>query len=77
VLAHVVSTVHRTCRLLVAWKACAYHHFLSIWGMNSSFENAVLVSLVILWKKINKKLFIYGRFSMMINTIYEKNKCRG
>jgi len=45
--------------------------------MNSSFENAVLVSLVILWKKINKKLFIYGRFSMMINTIYEKNKCRG
>ena len=72
-LAHIVSTVHRTCTLLVAWKVCAYHHFfLSILGMNSSFENVVLVSPVMLWKKINKKLFIYGRFSMMSNTIYEK-----
>ena len=40
--------------------------------MNSSFENVVLVSPVILWNKINMKLFIYGRFSMMSNTIYEK-----
>ena len=72
-LAQIVSTVHRTCRLLVAWKVCVYHHFfLSIWGMNSSFENVVLVSPDILWKKINKKLFLYGRFSMMSNAIYEK-----
>ena len=63
----------QTCMLLVTRKVCAYHHFFfSIWGMNSSFENVVLVSPVILWKKINKKLFIYGRFSMMSNTIYEK-----
>ena len=70
-LAHVVSTVHRIGRLFVAWKVCAYHHFLlSIWGMNSSFENAYKPCYFI--EKINKKLFIYERSSMMSNTIYEK-----
>jgi len=69
VLAHVVSTVHRTCRLLVAWKVCAYHHFfLSIWGMNSCSACKPYYFM----EKINKKLLIYGRFSMMSNTIYEK-----
>lgn len=49
VLTHVVSTVHGTCRLLVAWKVYAHHHFFfSIWGMNSSFVNVVLVSPIFL-----------------------------
>ena len=62
-----------TSRLLAAWEVCAHRHFIfSILGMNSSFENVVLVSPDILWKKINKKLFLYGRFSMMSNAIYEK-----
>jgi len=45
VIANKVATVHGTCRLLVARKVCAHHHFIfSIRGVNSSFVNVALVS---------------------------------
>ena len=58
-LTHVVSTVHGTCRLLVAWKVYAHHHFFfSIWGMNSSFVNVVLVSPIFYEKEIRSYLYL-------------------
>jgi hypothetical protein len=51
-LAHVVPTVHGTCRMLVVREVCAYSHFFFyVGGMNSSFVNVVLVDPVFKKKK--------------------------
>jgi hypothetical protein len=50
-LAHVVRTVHGTCRLLVAREVFAYSHFFFYVGGDSYFVNVVPVSPVLKRKK--------------------------
>jgi methionyl-tRNA synthetase len=72
-LAHVVTTVHGTEKLLVPQELCAHSHFLySVGGMSSSFENIVLVSSVLKRKKCEVNLYVYTFMEKLAGCIYRR-----